>query len=743
MTDIINEEENTTPLPEEEQETTVVDNGQTYVSEESAIIAQQAAQEAKLWAEESEAQANVATRGAEDAAQAKDDAVAAKNDAVAAKEYAEAAATDANVVAVGTDLRATPSNIKTVANNISDVVTVSGISSNVTTVAGNATNINTVAGISSNVTTVATNISNVNNVSSISSDVTTVSGISSDVTAVAGNATDISAVAANNTNITAVAANETNINAVNANKTNIDKVAGDINRVNLVADDIASVHTVAVDISTVIDVANNKTNIDAVAGNETNITAVANNATNINAVNANKTNIDAVAGNNTDISAVAADLTNIDAVAADLTNIDNASANAQLARDWAVKMDGLVSGEDYSAKYYADQARQAASGAVVDGITINRNTDDELQTIGVINQNNTTSAIKTWTGTKAQYDAVSVKDNNTLYNVEELGLFKGAQAIASNALGRNIGEIISSTIPLTDAGLHLLDGSVISGDGIYSDFYDFMVGVYNTYPQLFCTEEQWQQYVATDGACNRFVLDTTNKTIRLGLLTGFIEGTNSLSDLGALTAAGLPNITGTFTVASENYSAELSGAFSADGYGSNGPWSGNAKRGKVSFSASNSNSIYGRSSTVQPQSIKVLYYIVMATTTKTSIEVDIDEIVTDLNGKADTDLSNINTSGKSFASKLGMPSSRYINLTLGASGTAYTAPANGWILCTLGLNANGWLAILNFWAQNSNLDGYVSILRPLRKGEVFSVDYSGYVQTIFFRFIYAEGEENV
>ena len=29
--------------------------------------------------------------------------------------------------------------------------------------------------------------------------------------------------------------------------------------------------------------------------------------------------------------------------------------------------------------------------------------------------------------------------------------------------GRNVGEIICSTIPLTDAGLHLLDGSVIGG----------------------------------------------------------------------------------------------------------------------------------------------------------------------------------------------------------------------------------------------------------------------------------------
>jgi hypothetical protein len=39
---------------------------------------------------------------------------------------------------------------------------------------------------------------------------------------------------------------------------------------------------------------------------------------------------------------------------------------------------------------------------------------------------------------------------------------------------RNIGQIIPSAIPLTDAGLHLLDGSLILGNGIYSDFVDYM-----------------------------------------------------------------------------------------------------------------------------------------------------------------------------------------------------------------------------------------------------------------------------
>lgn len=53
----------------------------------------------------------------------------------------------------------------------------------------------------------------------------------------------------------------------------------------------------------------------------------------------------------------------------------------------------------------------------IDEISITTNSDDELQTVGVIDQNNNTNAIKTWTGTKAQYDAIVTKDSNTLYNI--------------------------------------------------------------------------------------------------------------------------------------------------------------------------------------------------------------------------------------------------------------------------------------------------------------------------------------
>ena len=47
------------------------------------------------------------------------------------------------------------------------------------------------------------------------------------------------------------------------------------------------------------------------------------------------------------------------------------------------------------------------SGTVdVDNKSITKNISDELQTVGVINSRDSSTAIKTWTGTKAQYDAL-------------------------------------------------------------------------------------------------------------------------------------------------------------------------------------------------------------------------------------------------------------------------------------------------------------------------------------------------
>lgn len=209
---------------------------------------------------------------------------------------------------------------------------------------------------------------------------------------------------------------------------------------------------------------------------------------------------------------------------------------------------------------------------------------------------------------------------------------------------RNIGQIIESIVPLTDAGLHLLDGALISGSGIYADFVTYIAGLVSTYPDLFETEANWQTSVTTYGVCGKFVYDSTNNTVRLPKITGVVEGTTDLTALGDLVEAGLPNITGSFAANMLTDGGEYAtGAFGVGGSASkNTPNCANdGSQTGFNFNASNSSSIYGNSDTVQPQTIKVLYYIVIATSTKTDIQVDIDEIATDLNGKADRDLTNL------------------------------------------------------------------------------------------------------
>ncbi len=245
---------------------------------------------------------------------------------------------------------------------------------------------------------------------------------------------------------------------------------------------------------------------------------------------------------------------------------------------------------------------------------------------------------------------------------------------------RNIGEIVGSVLPLVDAGLHLLDGALVQGSGIYDDFVNYISRLYTDNPNAnyFTTESDWQSSVTNYGVCGKFVYNSTNNTVRLPKITGIIEGTTDLNALGDLIQAGLPsmttnttdahthgpgtqNITGTFSAPCAQGTSATSGAFTNSTriapMSSGDDWAQqsvtfDASRSWTGETSSNGNHNHivntgvGVSSTVQPQTIKAFYYIVIATSTKTEIQVDIDEVVTDLNDKADVDLANLSSSGK-------------------------------------------------------------------------------------------------
>ena len=114
-------------------------------------------------------------------------------------------------------------------------------------------------------------------------------------------------------------------------------------------------------------------------------------------------------------------------------------------------------------------------------------------------------------------------------------------------------------------------------------------------------------------------------------------------------------------------------------------------------------------------------------------QIDVNQLADALNAKVDLD------------GTWGFPSHTYDELTLGASGTTYTAPENGYFVVDKAsgaadkylnmINTTTGLAIeTNCYAATNNLKVWL----PVRAGDVVSVGYSLTGATNFFRFIYAQ-----
>lgn len=156
-----------------------------------------------------------------------------------------------------------------------------------------------------------------------------------------------------------------------------------------------------------------------------------------------------------------------------------------------------------------------------------------------------------------------------------------------------------------------------------------------TIPVQFADEITYQAELATYGQCGKYIItDTYVKLPTITKLTGGLVNTE-MSKIASVNEAGLPNITGSITIGgAENGYCSSTGSFTktgvADKYGM-GHSQGAGPR--FDFDASKSSSIYGKSSKVETEYLKFPYYIVVATVTKTDIEVNIDNIATDLNTK--------------------------------------------------------------------------------------------------------------
>lgn len=328
--------------------------------------------------------------------------------------------------------------------------------------------------------------------------------------------------------------------------------------------------------------------------------------------------------------------------------------------------------------------------------------------------------------------------------------------------GLCVGQTVFSLDPLYEDTLHLLDGATLFVGGIYDSYINtYIAKLYAKHPERFCTEEEYQASITNYGVCGKYVY-TEGVSVRLPKVTGFVEGTLDVKALGEIVEAGLPNITGDIVVTSNYSGVVATGAFYNTGKtatdiktGGSGATSGQAPI--IGMDGSKASEIYGNSNTVQPQSIKGYMYIVVATGSKTDIEVNLDNIAIDLNSKADTDLVNLTPQGKSLVANYAMPSEKYVDLEFGASGTIYTAPANGWFYARGGtattangyhdisLSVGGTTVLTAIYVSMGHLmsgNTVVYALVPVKKGQQVTLSYyTSLTREKLIRFIYAEGEQ--
>lgn len=253
-----------------------------------------------------------------------------------------------------------------------------------------------------------------------------------------------------------------------------------------------------------------------------------------------------------------------------------------------------------------------------------------------------------------------------------------------------------------------------------------------------------------------YILDQTNtKFILPRTKYGFSGVRNKVGDY---ITESLPNITGSlsgetaggFAIWNRAGTGALYNNFSSEtinGYQTVTSTITRSSDKNVRLDASKSSSTYKDGAPVQERSTEMYLYFFVGETAQNTNLIDTARIQEQLIEKADINLSNLSTTGKTLSAHLAMPSTKYIDLTLNATGSSYTAPADGWVEAACNSTSNEQAFIEVNTEQGSStgtrpIGGWGRATIPISKGTTFQVYYGGTSFEIkIFRFIYAVGSE--
>lgn len=343
-----------------------------------------------------------------------------------------------------------------------------------------------------------------------------------------------------------------------------------------------------------------------------------------------------------------------------------------------------------------------------------------------------------------------VKPDNMTISIAADGTISASGGSGS---GKSIGEVYfseSSSAADNPGGLPLFTGETIAtADELYPDFYTWVAD----HADLQISAADYETALATYGECPKYVIDTVNKTIRLPKLVNYVKMANT-TDKVTQAAAGLPNITG--TIQQQNWQTTTTGAIASTGALTGNNVSNTANTGgsgtgvgTLSIDASLSNSIYGNANTVTPAHTTLYPWVFAFNSAVAASVAQAAEFQTALTGKADVGLGNLTDAGEIKVAHLAMPGNEYDDLTLGASGASYSAPADGYVcIRKLSSGSNQTLSLYsltNGMQQSVSSTGSskeLALIMPCKKGDSFGIYYELGGATQLFRFIYAKGADS-
>lgn len=327
------------------------------------------------------------------------------------------------------------------------------------------------------------------------------------------------------------------------------------------------------------------------------------------------------------------------------------------------------------------------------------------------------------------------------------GSAQTAQDYAVQVVRRNIGDIFYTARLDTE-----LNGAVECNGAEYN-VADF------TGPQAvpallaagklpYVSMTEYESIVSANGSCRCFGWDGADATVfKVPKLNDVYIMTGTAASVGEFISESLPNIIGStgFSLVVP-ISGTASGAFKKSTVSSVGVSSGGNTYGSgvLNLDASDSSAVYQDGAKVRPNSIRYRAMVQIATSASDEALETCTGVLADV---ADLkNASNFSTLGKSVLSGLGLPSSKYEDWTLGANGSTYTAPANGYLTLFKFASGSAQYAQIRVGYRKSDFrsvppGNQATPMLALLKGETATVEYNLTGETTYFRFIYAEGEK--